>query len=107
MAINRHLQARARGSADTSYLASPVVGGGLTVGRFQQLFLAAQREGAQDAAAIASSAWQVLAAQGQRLVKEGRTLETEQENLAEITQQAEAYLAGLGGVLAALGTGSD
>ncbi len=103
-ALNRHLTARARGSADTSYLASPVVGGGLTVARFPQLFLAAQRDGAQDAAAIARSAWQVLAAQGQRLVKEGRTLETEQENLAELTQQAEAYLAGLGGVLAALGT---
>jgi hypothetical protein len=82
-----------------------VVGGGVTVGRFQQLFLAAQRAGALEAQDIARSAWQVLAAQGQRLVKDGRTLETEQENLAELTQQAQAYLGGVGLMLDALGAG--
>jgi hypothetical protein len=102
-AINRHLEARARGSGDVSYLASPTVAGGVTVGRFQQLFLAARRAGAKDAGAMARSAWTVLAAQGQRLVKDGKTLESEQDNIAELTQQAEAFLAGVGRMLEALG----
>jgi fatty acid-binding protein DegV len=52
---------------------------------------------------MARSAWTVLAAQGQRLVKDGKTLESEQDNIAELTQQAEAFLAGVGRMLEALG----
>ena len=35
--------------------------------------------------------WQILQAQGQKLVKEGKTLETAEENLAELTEQANAF----------------
>jgi len=33
----------------------------------------------------------ILAGQGQKLVKEGKTLETPEENLAELTTQANAF----------------
>jgi hypothetical protein len=35
--------------------------------------------------------WQVLMAQGQKIVKEGKTLETPEENLAELNLQASAF----------------
>ena len=35
--------------------------------------------------------WQVLQAQNQRIVKEGQTLETAEDNLAELTAQAAEF----------------
>ena len=32
--------------------------------------------------------WQILTAQGQKIVKEGKTLETPEQNLAELLEQA-------------------
>ncbi|WP_446012169.1 hypothetical protein [Candidatus Electrothrix sp.] len=37
-ALNTHLMNSARSSSDITALASPVTGGGITVGRFDQLF---------------------------------------------------------------------
>ena len=89
--INSHLYSKARGSIDVSYLASPVTGGGVSVGRFQQLFLLALSNGKKQPADWVQFAWQILQAQGQKLVKEGKTLETAEENLAELTTQATAF----------------
>lgn len=35
--------------------------------------------------------WTILAAQGQRLVKEGATLEAAEDNMAELTAQAKTF----------------
>jgi len=35
--------------------------------------------------------WQILSAQGQKIVKEGKTLETPEENIAELTDQANTF----------------
>lgn len=89
--LNAYLCGKARGSNDISYLASPVTGGGITVGRFQQLFLLALGQGKKQPAEWAKAAWQILAAQNQKLVKEGKTLESAEENLAELTAQAQTF----------------
>jgi len=89
--LNAHLLNKARGSGDISYLASPVTGGGVTVGRFQQLFLLAIAQGRKQPAEWANQVWQILSSQGQKIVKEGKTLETVEENLAELTAQATAF----------------
>ncbi len=89
--LNAHLMDRARGSRDVSYLASPVTGGGIAVGRFQQLFALALSQGKKQPADWAQSVWQILQAQGQKIVKEGKTLETPEENLAELTEQAQGF----------------
>ncbi|NDE54568.1 MAG: hypothetical protein EB069_08305 [Actinobacteria bacterium] len=89
--LNAHLCQKARGSAEISYLASPVTGGGIAVNRFQQLFLQALEQGKQEPVEWAQHVWQILQTQGQKLVKEGKTLETAEENLAEITSQAENF----------------
>jgi hypothetical protein len=89
--INTHLMQKARASNELTYLASPVISGGITVPRFQQLFLLARQQGHKQPADWAQFVWGILASQGQRLVKEGTTLESEADNLAEITAQAQAF----------------
>src|SRR3989338_706449 len=89
--LNAHLIDQARGSSDIGYLASPVTGGGVSSGRFQQLFLLARSQGKLQPDEWAAFAWSILAAQGQRLLKEDRTLESEADNLAELTAQANTF----------------
>jgi len=89
--LNAHLCQKARGSNDISYLASPVTGGGFAVNRFQQLFLQSMAQGKKQPADCAQTVWQTIAAQGQKLVKEGKTLETAQDNIAELTAQAQTF----------------
>jgi len=88
-ALNRHLTDKAQGSAEISFLASPVTGGGVAVNRFEQLFL--REIGKKDPQQWASAAWALLKAQGQRIIKEGKTLESDEDNLAEIAAQARAF----------------
>lgn len=93
--LNAHLIDKARGSADVHYLASPLTGGGVQVGRFQQLFLLAldqSAEGQRTPRALANFVWQILHAQGQSIVKDGKTLLTMEDNLAELSQQAQSFL---------------
>lgn len=90
--LNAHLLAKVATSSDVNYLASPVTGGGVAVGRFQQMFICAMREGAQQPSDYAKWVWQSLSAQGQKMLKEGKTLETAEENIAELTSQAALFL---------------
>ena len=89
--LNVWLMNRSRSSGEVSFLASPVSGGGIAVGRFQQLFLLAVSGGQKLPAEWAKFAWTVIQAQGSKLVKEGKTLETPEENIAELTTQAEEF----------------
>jgi hypothetical protein len=90
--LNRQMLDRARGAGDVGYLASPVTGGGVGVPRFDQLFLLARRQSGNTADAMARLVWDLLISQGHRVVKEGKTLDTPEENLAELTEQARAFI---------------
>jgi SAM-dependent methyltransferase len=89
--INSILQNKARGSGEVSYLASPVIGGGMGVGRFQQLFLLAISQGGKRPEDWAQFVWQTLSLQSQRVVKDGVALETPEQNLTELTEQAKIF----------------
>ena len=89
--LNLHLMNKARANKELSYLASPVTGGGIAVPRFHQLFVLARCQGHKQPEDWAKFVWGVLAMQGQRLVKEGKALETEAENVAELTAQAQEF----------------
>lgn len=89
--LNSQLIDLARGSADLVYLASPVTGSGIQVDRFQQLFLLAIGQGKKQPADWAEATWEILALQGQKIIKEGKTLESVEENLAELTTQATSF----------------
>ncbi len=89
--LNAFLINKARSSGDISNLASPVTGGGITVGRFQQLFLLAMSQGKMQPDGWVELVWQLLSQQGQRIVKEGKMLTTADENVAELTAEANTF----------------
>lgn len=89
--LNAHLLDKARGSSDISYLASPVTGGAIAVNRFQQLFLLARSKGKKRPDEWGAFAWDILAAQGQGLLKDGKALESVEDNIAELTAQASTF----------------
>ena len=89
--LNSFLLNKARSSGDISHLASPVIAGGVTVTRFQQLFLLALSHGKKKPEEQAEVACQILAAQSQKILKDGKTLETPEENLAELIAQAKLF----------------
>jgi SAM-dependent methyltransferase len=86
--LNLHIMNKARANADITFLASPVTGGGVAVPRFSQLFLLAKINGKQNPEEWAAFAWQTLTAQGQKVIKNGKVLETTEENIAELSVQA-------------------
>jgi SAM-dependent methyltransferase len=86
--LNTHLLMKARSSSEIGYLTSPVTGGGVEVDRFGQLFLLALQLGKKKPEEWVSDVWGVLAIQGQRIVKEGKILESPEQNLAELKEKA-------------------
>jgi len=89
--LNAHLLLRARSGGDIGVLASPVTGGAVHVARVPQLFLLARGQGRATPAEWARYAWDVVAVQGQRLVKDGTVLEGADANLAELGALAEGF----------------
>lgn len=100
--LNKSLMLKARSSSEIAYLASPVTGGGIGVPRFQQLFLLAKAQGHKTPEAWAEFVWQIISAQGQRIAKEGKALETDAENREELLGQAKEFAVKHPGVLKAL-----
>ena len=89
--LNAHLMMKARSSNEITFLASPVVGGGIVVGRFHQLFVLALQQGKKKPEEWAQYAWDILAVQSQKIIKDGEPLESPGENLAELTEQAKTF----------------
>ncbi|MFC7369894.1 MULTISPECIES: class I SAM-dependent methyltransferase [Vreelandella] len=90
--LNRFLMSQSRSTTELSYLASPVTGGGLAVPLFHQFFLLATLEGADTAKSLATFAWRILASQNKCLLKDGKPIASQDENLAELERQAGNFL---------------
>lgn len=101
--LNRHLIADARKRGEVAVLASPVLGTGIAVPRFQQLFLGAIAEGRKTPEEWAETAWEALRAQDQNVIKEGKALETPEENLAELRSMAKEFQSDRLGMLETFG----
>jgi len=89
--LNAHLISKARSSGEISYLASPVMGGGIAIGRFGQMFLLARMEGKKTPQEWADFTWQIFSMQGQRIQKDGKRLETPEENRTELLAEAQVF----------------
>jgi len=89
--LNRALCERARYSPDVSYLASPVTGGGIALSRFNQLFLLARQQGMTTPEQWAACVWGILEEQNQRIVKDGKPIDSPADNLAELLSQAREF----------------
>lgn len=102
LALNKAIAQRSLSTADIGYLASPVVGGGITAPRFHQMFWLSKQNGGKTVEDWAQFAWSALRGQGQALIKDGVTLEGE-ANLVELRRQAGEWAAKALPVWAALG----
>lgn len=89
--FNAYIIEKAQGSAEVGYLASPMTGGAVPLDRFSQLLLLARSQGLKQPSDWAQFVWNILAAQGQRIIKEGKQLETSEQNLAELNAQAKTF----------------
>lgn len=89
--LNKALIEKARFNLELSTLASPVTGGGHTVNRIHQLFMLAMSQGKKQPQEWAQSAWAVLESQNQRLLKDGKAIESADGNLATLNQQAQEF----------------
>ncbi|MGE8064053.1 class I SAM-dependent methyltransferase [Pseudomonas sp. NPDC089569] len=89
--LNLQLCKRSLLSNKIQVLASPVTGGGVPVSRFQQLFLISIKQGNKHPAQWAQLVWAILSEQGEVLVKDNAPLTTAEENIAELTEQAQAF----------------
>lgn len=89
--LNFQLMTQSRDKSDMGYLVSPVTGGAITVNRFQQLFLLARREGKKTPEEWAQYVWTHLKLLNQRLTKEGKVIESDEDNVAELNRQAKEF----------------
>lgn len=90
--LNETLLRRAIDGTPVPFLASAQLGGGVAVGRVQQLFILSYAQGKRQPEDLVHFAWTILSSQGQRLVVEGKALSTPEENVAELTRQASLFL---------------
>ena len=74
-----------------NWLASPVTGGGIRVGRMEQLFLLARDLGHAGSDAWARHAAQMLQAQGQRIVQDGQPVESDERQMEVLLAQAREF----------------
>lgn len=89
--LNRRLMHKARSGNEITTLASPVTGGGISINRFDQLFLLAREAGKSEPSEWVDYVWGVLSSQGQRLIVEGKPLESDAENLAELKKRSQKF----------------
>ena len=98
--FNRAVMELARDSNDFQALASPITGGGIAVDRFDQLFLLARQNKHPDPPA---QVWQILNGLGQRLIRDGKPIDSPEENRAELETRYAAFLENRVPVLEQLG----
>ena len=85
--FNTAVLKRARFGADTQILASPTIGSGIDISRSEQLLLLAHMRQGDPVQFI----WNILKVQGERLIKDGKPLESPEANKAELKEQIKQF----------------
>lgn len=89
--LNLRLCSQARYAEDVACLASPVTGGGFPVARIDQLFLLARSLGQGTSDAWAEVAASALRAQGQRLMRDGKQVDDDEQQRDVLRAQAKTF----------------
>jgi SAM-dependent methyltransferase len=89
--LNQELLRRARAHGDIGCMASPMTGGGMPLGRIPQLCVLALRQGLKTPEEWARFALDLLLALGQRVVRDGQTLEKPEDIHHELLAQARLF----------------
>lgn len=82
--LNAFLCNQAKTNNDIPFLSSPLTGGGIGVNQLDQLFLEGIKQDRKEPPDWAEYAWQQLSAVGKKIIKEGHTLDSPEESLAEL-----------------------
>lgn len=90
--LNAYLMNLSRSSSVQSHLASPVIAGGVNISRIEQLFISAYIRGQKSAEGMAAFVWEILNSQDQKLVKEGKALQTDKENVQRLREVGYDFL---------------
>ncbi|MBE8950646.1 MAG: methyltransferase regulatory domain-containing protein [Quinella sp. 3Q1] len=92
--LNAHICEKSSFADTIRFLASPLTGGGVEVGRFHQIFLAQYKAGNKTADKLAEAAWKIISRNGERMMaaQTQKLLETDAENLAYLETMAEKFL---------------
>ena len=92
--LNRALALNARFGGEFQALASPLLGNGLSSGSIERMVYLSLSQGVphDDYKALARAVWGMLVPLGQRVVKDGATLETEEESLPQIEINVEKII---------------
>ena len=92
-ALNRLLIDESQREESFQYLAAPALGSAIFVGHVEQALLIALRElGSDSIAALRDLAWARLKAQNKRLLRDGKPLESEADNIAEVEWRVGRFL---------------
>lgn len=93
-AFNQHMAEQARYSDDYQVFCSPLLGNGIHVAYLERVLygLLQQNPNETNAQQLAQQAWQLMQAQGRRMLKDGAQLDTPQENINAIEQQFTAIM---------------
>ncbi len=105
-ALNRLLTERALDQADATPLASPVLGAAVHVPHMQQLFMQCLRSGLDTPSEMALGLQRTLAARGQGLTRDGRTM-AQADAVPLLERLAQEFMTNDAPVLAALGIGVE
>jgi len=90
--LNRYILMKARANDAMMTLASPVTGGGIELQGYEMLFMLAIQFGHDTADKIAPFVWGLLKQRGIQLLRDGQWLETDADNIAELTYQLDYFL---------------
>jgi hypothetical protein len=86
--LNAALLHDAAMAGDVKFLASPVIGGAVSMTRFTQMFLLARAQGLKAPEEWARAVYQTLSSQGQKFNKDGRLIEDPDESIALLLPEA-------------------
>lgn len=90
--LNNKIAHDSMSASEMTYLASPMTGGAIKVGRFEQLIMLALKHKQNDIHQIVNYVWKILEPQNQRIVEGGKALETDAENLLALQKMVEHFL---------------
>jgi len=90
-ALNKQIMERGKFGTEVNALACPLTGGALPLTRVHQLFILAIENGNKSPQEWAKFAWSKLQSAGQKLLKGGRTLDSDEENLGYLLEMATGF----------------
>lgn len=89
--LNRHILQMARNNNNISFIASPVIGGGVHLNHVNQLFTLAHLDG-MDEAHWETFVWDILKSQGLALTKNNDTIIEDEGNLEELSNLKASFI---------------